>query len=85
MDNLRIVENLRNWSLRGCLKLVSCPRCFAFLWCEKIREFADSFQISTKKVALKSVVANGVSKMSDLYKAAMKYVVDKWAGILSKV
>jgi len=51
--------------------------------CDKIRGLADKFHISMQKVdaALREAVANGVKSVTDLYKAAVKYIMDKWSGI----
>ena len=51
--------------------------------CDKIRGLANKFHVSLKNVdaALREAVANGVTKVQDLYNAAVKYIIDKWTGI----
>merc|ERR1712198_73398 len=51
--------------------------------CDKIRGLADKFHVSLKTVdtALREAIANGVTKVSELYKAAVKYIMDKWTGV----
>jgi len=62
---------------------ISCKDVFSIDTCDKIRKLADSFHVSLKTVneAMREAIANGVTKVSDLYKAAVKYITEKWGGI----
>jgi len=62
---------------------MSCESVLSQEPCDKIRNLADKFHISLTQVDafLKQSISNGVTKVSDLYKAAMKYIVEKWTGV----
>jgi len=62
---------------------ISCENVFSSETCDKIRGLADKFHVSLKTVdaALREAIANGVTKVSELYKAAVKYIMDKWTGV----
>jgi len=62
---------------------MSCESVLSQESCDKIRNLADKFHISLTQVDafLKQSISNGVTKVSDLYKAAMKYIVEKWTGV----
>jgi len=63
---------------------ISCEAVMGQDLCDKIRKIADRFSISLTKVdqVLREAIANGVTKVSDLYKAVIKYIMDRWTDLI---
>jgi len=61
---------------------ISCETVLSPETCTKLHGLADRFGASFDKIVgvLRESVANGVSKVSDLYKAAVKYIMNNWLG-----
>lgn len=61
---------------------ISCETVLSPDTCTKLHSLADKFGASWDKIVavLRESFANGISKVSDLYKAAVKYIMDNWFG-----
>merc|ERR1712137_219222 len=61
-------------------KEISCDQVLGSDRCAKIQGIAQRFGAKFDKVmdVLREAVANGITKLSDLYKAAIKYIMDNW-------
>ncbi|XP_065653810.1 uncharacterized protein LOC136080721 [Hydra vulgaris] len=63
---------------------ISCENVLSIETCEKVRKLADKFSVSLTEVnsALRSAVASGITKVTDLYKHAVKFIIEKWNQVL---
>ena len=59
---------------------ISCENVLSEKTCQNVRSIADKFSVSLTEVnsIIRSAVASGVTKVTDLYKQAVKFIVDKW-------
>jgi len=63
---------------------ISCEAVMGKATCDKIRQIADKFSVSLAKVdeVLREAIASGVTKVSDLYKVVIKYIMDRWTDLI---
>ncbi|XP_065653522.1 uncharacterized protein LOC136080598 [Hydra vulgaris] len=59
---------------------ISCENVLSADTCEKVKKIADKFSVSLTEVnsVIRSAVASGVTKVKDLYKQAVNFIVEKW-------
>jgi tetratricopeptide (TPR) repeat protein len=63
---------------------ISCEAVMGKSVCDRIRALADKFSVSLAKVdeVLRNAIASGVTKVKDLYKVVVKYIMDKWTDLI---
>jgi len=63
---------------------ISCESVMGKSTCDKIRALADKFSVSLTKVdeVLREAIASGVTKVNDLYKVVVKYIMDRWTDLI---
>merc|ERR1711872_565325 len=63
---------------------ISCEAVMGKATCDRIRALADKFSVSLAKVdeVLREAIASGVTKVTELYKAVVKYIMDRWTDLI---
>merc|ERR1711872_820165 len=63
---------------------ISCEAVMGKATCDKIRALADKFSVSLAKVdeVLREAIASGVTKVTELYKVVVKYIMDRWTDLI---
>jgi len=63
---------------------ISCEAVMGKSMCDRIRALADKFGVSLAKLdeVLREAIASGVTKVSDLYKKIVKYILGKWTDLI---
>merc|ERR1711872_501915 len=70
--------------LRDHVKASKCEDLISADVCRKIRDFANKVHVSAKDVlqAVKEAIASGVTKVTELYKVVVKYIMDRWTDLI---
>jgi len=63
---------------------ISCESVMGKSLCDKIRALADKFSISLSKIdeVMRNAIASGVTKVSELYKVVVRYIMDRWTDLI---
>merc|ERR1712168_1248273 len=63
---------------------ISCEAVMGKATCDRIRALADKFSVSLAKVdeVLREAIASGVTKVTELYKVVVKYIMDRWTDLI---
>jgi len=63
---------------------ISCEAVIGKATCDRIRALADKFGIALDKVdeIMREAIARGVTKVSELYKTVVKWIMDQWTDLI---
>jgi BMFP domain-containing protein YqiC len=63
---------------------ISCEAVIGKSTCDKIRALADKFGIALTRVdeVMREAIARGVTKVSELYKTVVKWIMDQWTDLI---